>query len=83
MILEKLEIERTPSWRNPARPLVGKVQFGSKNGTEITLPLSEESARRILELCAAGMVEAAGDVARLTAANIIEDVPALENKVPE
>lgn len=76
MILERLVIERTPEYKDRARPLFGRVKF-SGGGVDIELPIGESAARRILELAADGMVDAAGQVAALTRAQVIDAVKAL------
>lgn len=76
MILEKLVIERAPDYLDKARRLRGRVKF-SGGGVDIELPIAETAARRILELAADGMVDAAGQVAALTRAQMIDAVQAL------
>jgi hypothetical protein len=76
MILERLVIERKPDYVDPKRGLRGRLKFAG-NGTEIEVPVSEAAAQRILELAADGVIEAAGEMAALTRAQVLTAVAAL------
>lgn len=81
MILKSLNIHRRNSWDEKCNsPLVGEIEFKSDDG-KITLNLTEEAAKKILDIVAEGMVQASQQIAqRLTAQIITQSAPALEHR---
>ena len=79
MILKRLEVRRMEAYEKTPGQLVGQVQFEDKNGA-LTVHLDEATSQRVLEACAEGVAEKAREVAGLMRANVITQVPAIENK---
>lgn len=79
MRLKNLVIRRKEMWEDKNQPLTGTILFEGKDGSEIKINVSESLSVRIVELCAAGVVEAAEEVSTL----LIEDVAASTHPVLE
>lgn len=70
MSLERLTIEKTPSWRdtNPDR-YIATVHYKSNKG-EITMPLTPEISERLLEFVAPLIARLGAEAAQEIASNI-------------
>ena len=74
MRLKSLHIRRNESWQDRPGQLVGTVEFETPKGL-ITVGLDEESARRVVEVCAAGIVEHTKQIAADMTAEVIAQHP--------
>lgn len=80
MRLKELQIRRRQSYEEMPGTLVGTVEFESPKG-RITVGLDEESARRVVEVCAQGIVAHTREIASNMTAEVIAQHPQLEAKV--
>ncbi len=80
MRLNKISIERRPSYHKNAGQLEGEVEFESETGV-ITLRLTPSHVEQIINVCADSLVVVSKEVARELTAEIIEqsNLPQLEN----
>ena len=79
MELDRLEMRREPPYSPDSGMFKGVVKFTSPKG-EVTVALDHEKCVRILIICADGMLETVGEVARTMRADIIPGERQLENK---
>lgn len=79
MLLRSLKLFRGSEYAyapDPTKPLVGEVEFWSEAGDKIAIRLTEESAKRILDIVADGLIQASRKVANdLTAEIITQTLP--------
>lgn len=72
MILDKLRIQRVPTWRaedGKPRGYEGAATFEGKDGS-VTVNLNEEQTRQILAICANSVIELSAEVARAMVAGV-------------
>lgn len=81
MLLTRLVIFRGPydysASNNPADPLNGEVSFHGDRGDKISIRLNEDTARKILDIVAQGLVEASKKVACDLTAEILTQTATL------
>ena len=78
MQLERLDISRKDYGPNKGL-MEGEITFKNPAG-RIQLILNDDTCKKILELCAEGLVDSAKEVANHLTAEIITSMPLLENK---
>ena len=78
MKLKSLYIRRTESWESKALQFNGEVIFDSPTG-EIKLAIDDETATKILQLCAHGVVAAAQQTSNMMLVDLVGTIPSLSH----
>ena len=82
MRMTKLQVELMEYGANKGK-FVGRVHFNNAYDASIEIPLSDEVARKVLEVCAEQVVQAGKDTAEMMTAQVIEATNAVQGITQE